>query len=323
MSRIKIKESEIRRYVRSLIREAYEVEAVEDPADVAERNKMLAGQPYDRRKFPDWGKSFSVEREYRKKMGYPVLTKPHGGVRPYLIDANGNDVTPENQPDAIAYELERRKRDKNSYNKGRYTKLDHKKYMEQGKLLTGDEQLALSPEELDRYKEGIRKSGIERNMANNAKNREKYNDWKASFERGGRRFTANELVAHIKDLKEKQKALGPHCEENDKKWRNYDYIIKDTQRILNSMYGGEEQTSNDQDDLDFIEDGGTYQGSPEDMDDNFVPFDSIPISVKNDNADDTYEPLDDNGGRRNRRGRMKDAEDMGYFSSDDDFDNMF
>ena len=263
MSRIIIKESDIRKYVRSLIVEAYEVEAVEDPEDVAERNKMLSGQSYNRRKFPNGGKSFKLEREYRNKMGYPPLRKPSGGVVPYLIDADGNDITPENKADATEYKKGKRKEKKNDYNRGRYTKKADKEYMSKGQHLTGDEQLALSPEEREDYREKVRRDNIAKNMDDNDKRRKSMNSnsipsvkknydnedeygkfrWSDGIDAKGNPtrykeydFNANDSIENLRKRIRYNVAKRDKLDDNDanKKARmEYDKVIKSLKQVIN------------------------------------------------------------------------------------------
>lgn len=353
MLKLIIKESEIRSYIRSLIKEAIETEAaVENPDDIAERNKMLAGQPYDRSKFPYGGKSFSLERERRAQLGLPPLKKPKGGVIPRFIDADGTDITPGNSPEAIADRLNQMKAAHRDKMRDRYIKKADKETFMANRNLDGNadtpigkydkylgkvEQdpviqrvLAMSPEERAAEAEKQRKNRIQRGMDANREIRSKISKSSPLGIPSNREFFVNRIA----ELKKKQAALGEHCDANDAQWRSLDYIINDTKRILNKWFGGyQDDTSfTDADDefvksalndidaekmsRDFSDEYGENVVDPSSFETN---AEETPSNSNIETDSDNYEPLDDETPKKKKKKHnFDDAEEMGYF---DDIDN--
>lgn len=123
-----IKESEIRQYIRSLIKESIEAESqvkpeeinrwlsmtpeelmayqptkkeARVPEDYKNRIKMLLGQGYSMRKFGD--KSLEIQQAYREKMGYtPLSQMRRRGYKITDINADGTDGTYDNSEEGRA-----------------------------------------------------------------------------------------------------------------------------------------------------------------------------------------------------------------------------
>lgn len=347
MANMYIKESAIRQYVRSLIREAIEAEAASDPADLEEREKMLAGKPYDRSKFPNGGKSIALERQRRAELGLPPIRKPKGGVVPSLIDANGNDITPENSPEAIQARLNGRVADHREKMAKRFIKKSDRERMAQRLGLSDEEaknlkfdsyannvdadsftqrMLAMSPVERAEEAEKIRRNEIERGMTKNADFLKRTN---GLSRRGVSYPTKEELEQRVLDLKAKQAALGPHCDANDYKWKNYDYIIKDTQRIINKYYNNKDvaPSSDAADDIvkdalnDIDNDNRFSEDGALEMGDKYVdPSAFTANSGLQSSKEDDYEPLDSYDHQKRKKGKrdkFDDMSDMGFFDDDD------
>lgn len=106
----------------------------------------------------------------------------------------------------------------------------------------GERWLNMSDDE----REALKKEIINARKAKQASNVERYREMDRNSTLSG--FpTADEIRDRIAMLKDKQAALGNHNDVNDKKWREYDFLIKDCQKILNKYYGGETPTdSNDE-----------------------------------------------------------------------------
>lgn len=336
MARITIKESVIRNYVRSLIRESIEAEAVEDPRDLEEREKMLAGKSYNRTFFPDGGKSLSLERQRRAQLGLPPLRKPMGGVKPILIDGNGNDITPENSPEAIQARIEGRVKDHAQKMAKRFVKKADRENLGKVRGLSDKEaanlkidkyandvesdpytqrMLSMSPEERAKEADRIRRDRIARGRASNAVISKMVSDL---GRRGLGYPTKEELLQHIERLKVEQKELGPRCPANEDGWKRYDYLIKDACNILNKYYNNKDASSDVADEIvndalnDIDNDERFRQYGHAQMGDDYVDSSNIATNV----PEDDFEPLD-----YEEKDKFDELGDMGLF--DDDDDNSF
>lgn len=144
--KIVLNETQLRKYIRSIIRESLVNEATspalinrwlsmtpeqldsftpnqrQNPEEFSNLVKMLKGEPYDRSVFPVGSTTLAIENAYREKMGYPPLARPAGGVRPRLIDADGSDITPENSEENRMSTLERGKDNKRTRERQQFVK---------------------------------------------------------------------------------------------------------------------------------------------------------------------------------------------------------
>lgn len=349
MARFKIKESEIRKYVRSLIREALESEGRKaDPTNERELEKMRRGEDFN---FDILGAGAKQKvRDYFRENGIPFPKKPKGGSRIKIINgATGEDKTSDNTADAIADKHEKQQaaynqsRLKNYHAKRNKDEIDKMQQMVNEPLPnndvdaddgydtinTSDRQtkandalgndaytqkwLSMSDEEKAAMRDKIRKNRQKESSAENDKIR---GALQKSVSSGYP--TPNELKQQIADLKDKQAMLGQHNDINDKKWREYDFLIKDREKILNKYYGGYAPNADDEyadevvnnalaDDLSGEEEfqGGNY---------------GIETTKGNPQEDD-YEPLDDDDfdNRSKKKRDFKDLRDMGFYSDDDEW----
>lgn len=347
MARFKIKESEIRQYVRSLIREAIENEGRKaDPTNERELEKMRRGEDFN---FGILGATAKQKvRDYFRDNGIPFPKKPKGGNAITIINgATGEDKTPENTENAISDKHEKQrllnnqKRLSNYHakrNKGDIDKMqqmvneplsDNEVDDENISIGTTDSQtkandalgddaytqkwLSMSDEEKEAMRDKIRRNRQKESSAQNDKIR---GALQKSVSSGYP--SPQELKQQIKGLKDKQAMLGQHNDINDKKWREYDFLIKDREKILNKYYGGYQPSSDDEyadevvnnalaDDLSGEEEfqGGNY---------------GIEIT-KNNPQEDEYEPLDDDDfdNRSKKRRDFQDLKDMGFYDDDDDW----
>lgn len=349
-----IKESEIRNYVRGLIREALESEGrevlitpEERAADLAEREKMLAGLPYDRSKFPYRGKSDYIERQLRIDRGLPPIRRPKGGVIPRLIDGDGNDVTPENSPEEIAARLEGRKTDHREKMGKRFIKKADRKSIVNGRNLSDDEAekltvdkfandaendpwtqkwFAMTPEEQEAERERIRRERNQKGIDNNAALRR---EWQNNQVRPESPKTRQDLLDRLAEFKKKQTALGPHCQANDKKWKYYESFIKDTQRIIDRYYGGKKikKKSNDEENSVKYDDemlNGILASGPDaatmasEIGDKYIDPYSFRTNVNDVDKNEHEEEEEDRGGNSDFDGAIE----MGLFNDDDDYMDM-
>lgn len=347
MAKIYLKESEIRRYVRTLIREAMETEAAKDPEDIAEREKMLAGQQYDRSKFPLGGQSLKIEREYRNSRNLPPLKKPKGGVIPRIIGADGNDLTPENSPEAIQQVLRQRVKNNVINNAKRYIKVGDREEFAKNHDIDSDDAmnvthdifannvdndpvtqkwLAMTPDEREAESKRIRQ---ERNRQSSERNIDIIKQISDAGRRAIKYPTKEELEQKIETLKAKRDAL----EDNDLNRYDravYDHIINDTQRIINKYYNGIDtyNSSDAADDIvkyamDDIDSDSRYNELAADQGENYVdPSEFEPKNEpqidKDNKENDNYEPLDVVG-RKTKKTNFDDAREMGMFGNDEDF----
>lgn len=347
MARFKIRESEIRQYVRSLIREAIENEGRKaDPTNERELEKMRRGEDFN---FGILGATAKQKvRDYFRDNGIPFPKKPKGGNAITIINgATGEDKTPENTENAISDKHEKQrllnnqKRLSNYHakrNKGDIDKMqqmvneplsDNEVDDENISIGTTDSQtkandalgddaytqkwLSMSDEEKEAMRDKIRRNRQKESSAQNDKIR---GALQKSVSSGYP--SPQELKQQIKGLKDKQAMLGQHNDINDKKWREYDFLIKDREKILNKYYGGYQPSSDDEyadevvnnalaDDLSGEEEfqGGNY---------------GIEIT-KNNPQEDEYEPLDDDDfdNRSKKRRDFQDLKDMGFYDDDDDW----
>lgn len=349
MARFKIKESEIRQYVRSLIREAIESEGRKaDPTNERELEKMRRGEDFN---FGILGAGAKQRvRDYFRENGIPFPKKPKGGNAITIINgATGEDKTPENTENAISDKHEKQrlsnnqKRLSNYHAKRNKDDIDKMQQMVNEPLtdggdikdkddntpiepsikqtktkdpLSNDEYtqkwLSMSDEEKEAMRDKIRRNRQKESSAENDKIR---GALQRSVSSGYP--SSKELKQQIKDLKDKQAMLGQHNDINDKKWREYDFLIKDREKILNKYYGGYQPSSNDEyadevvnnalaDDLSGEEEfqGGNYGIE----------------TTKNNPQEDEYEPLDDDDfdNRSKKKRDFQGLKDMGFYDDDDE-----
>ena len=341
MARFKIKESEIRQYVRSLIREAIESEGrKEDPINTRELEKMRRGEDFN---FGIMGNG-ARKKVYKffRENGIPFPTKPKGGNPITIINgATGEDKTPSNTEDAI---FDKHEAQRQTYNQTRLDRYHEKKNKDKidkmhqivneplpnnktddnliknaeidkptkktRKTLDNDAYtqtwLSMSDEEKEDMRNKIRRNRQKENSAENDKIR---GALQRSVSSGYP--SPQELKQQIIDLKNKQSMLGQHNDINDKKWKEYDFLIKDREKILNKYYGGHEPTSDDEyaDEVvnsalaDDLSDEEEFQNIDNcQKDDDYIPIDSIDFEEDSDKK------------RRNQA-----LYDMGFYDDDDDW----
>ena len=132
--------------------------------------------------------------------------------------------------------------------------------------------------------------------------------------------SADEIRHRIAMLKDKQAALGGHNMVTDRKWKEYDYLIKDCEKILNKYYGGVNPTNSNDEMADEIVKNALDDdlSSAEEFKD--TDFNAI---MPNNNYGD-YEPIDDetedDDDKRSKKRDFKDAEENGFFDYDDDWE---
>ena len=350
MARFKIKESEIRQYVRSLIREAIESEGRKaDPTNERELEKMRRGEDFN---FGILGAGAKQRvRDYFRENGIPFPKKPKGGNAIKIINgATGEDKTPENTENAIFDKHEKQRLSNNQKRLGNYHANRNKDEIDKMQQMVneplsddgvdddeygntsinasdsqtkandalGDDAytqkwLSMSDEEKEAMRDKIRRNRQKESSAENDKIR---GALQRSVSSGYP--SPQELKQQIIDLKNKQSMLGQHNDINDKKWKEYDFLIKDREKILNKYYGGYEPSSDDEyadevvnsalaDDLSGEEEfqGGNYGIEP----------------TKDNSQEDEYEPLDDDDfdNRSKKRRDFQELKDMGFYDDDDDW----
>lgn len=346
MTRFKIRESEVRQYVRSLIREAIENEGRKaDPTNERELEKMRRGEDFN---FGILGAGAKQRvRDYFRENGIPFPTKPKGGNPITIINgATGEDKTPENTENAIADKHEKQRLSNNQKKLGNYHAKRNKDEIEKMQQIVneplsddevdddtsidtidsqtkandalGDDAytqkwLSMSDEEKEAMRDKIRRNRQKESSA-------EYDKIRGALQRSVSSGypTSKELKQQIKGLKDKQAMLGQHNDINDKKWREYDFLIKDREKILNKYYGGYQPSSNDEyadevvnnalaDDLSAEEEfqGGNYGIE----------------TTKNNPQEDEYEPLDDDDfdNRSKKKRDFQGLKDLGFYD-DDEYD---
>jgi tRNA splicing endonuclease len=127
---------------------------------------------------------------------------------------------------------------------------------------------------------------------------------------------------HLRDLEQQLEALGPRNDINDKKYRELEYIIKKTKQQLNQFYKGR-KLNRKQDDIDKI----TQDALNVDLSNEEEFKDVDPHSIETDSSDETYipyelQPRDDDDNNRSHYRDFKSLENNGYFS-DDEVDKYF
>lgn len=319
MAKYIIKESEIRNYVRCLIRESIEAEGLTPQDDekyynnfmgyinnggrlnkrtidsfghtFPELTKMVNGKGYNRSDWSDWRNASTfpaaVERHYRRMMGYaPFAKKSLNGVTPYLIDSNGNDISPENSEKGREVRAQQKVDDHRKKEANKFVRKDNieswakaqgmsdeeiAELIASGKpvkdknanLHSGNNDLAkalqdpnfakwfnMSDEEKEAERERIRRERVQQNLDRNAGLIRQLNDL---ARRGVVNPTKEELEQKIKNLKAKLNALEDNDLNRDARNR-YAHIIRDTQRIIDRFYndGGSINPKDDKDDVDDI-----------------------------------------------------------------------
>lgn len=353
MAKFVIKESVLKNYISSIIRETIETESrgKQDPQVQIELDKMLSGQTYNRGVFPTGGKAFQIEMNYRKERGLPPLRKPKGGIVPYLIDGDGNDITPENSPDQIAHRLNMRGDAHRETERLRHVDKGNREERQQmhanlgldgadngstnavnGEDVYTQRWLNMTPEERAEQREKIlqmRKNDSAAKLDNYRREVGKLSN------RGLELPSAEHLKQRIVDLKARQAALGPHTDANDYDWKRYDYIIKDTQKILSKYFDNVDIDAMKDDVVDAmvadadkdIENDSKFAEEAAALGDDYVApstkfkgqEDIQPIDTATDN--DEEEDDDDDAiskyGKKYKRD-FKAAQDMGLFDNLDD-----
>lgn len=339
MARTIIKESELRKYIRSIIREAIEDEARKaSPETENELNKMIRGEDFN---YGLLGTTARQKvRDYFKSKGLTIPTKPKGGIPPRIINGTtGEDKTPENSPKALAMTMQRKKNEKKKYDASRhYEKKNKDEYDEMNKLVNepsdGNMDNGQTPNtdtsslDKDQYTQNWLNMSDDEKSAMRDKIRQNRQDKRDSEllhyrdELNKRRPVAfptpQEIKREIVDLKAKQAQLGQHNDINDRKWKEYDYLIRDREKILNKYYGGGEKDSNDEladeivnnalkDDLsgeeEFKDNYGIEKTKPQDQEQDEVQYDDF--------DDDIF-------GRNKKKRDYDELKSMGFYNDDDD-----
>lgn len=317
MARILIKESEIRQYIRQLLTE----KQVASSEDMEQRQRMLNGLSYDRSVFAYTSKM--AEKRFREENNLPPLRKPHGGVVPRIISSledGGVDITPENHHSEISYRVQSRSNDNVNNTRERMRQSRFEK-------TNGDKSDEFdwenaSVEEREAESQRIRD---ERKAQQSADNK-RYHEMNAYNLPNGKTSTSDMLIQRIQNLRDKQEELGPHCDANDKKWREYEYLINDTMKILKNSYGISDDDKTDAivkstlNDIDSDERFDTI--GQEEFGDKYIKKD-ITSKGAEENDEDNDEEEEEIGDFDDRRKTDIGFEDNRDFFDDDDYLDEF
>lgn len=128
---------------------------------------------------------------------------------------------------------------------------------------------------------------------------------------------------HLRDLEQRLEALGPRNDINDKKYRELEYIIKKTKQQLNQFHKGRKLKRVQDDDIDKM----TQDALNVDLSNEEEFKDVDPNSIETDSSDEMYipyelQPRDDDDNNRSHYRNFKDLEKNGFFS-DDEVDKYF
>lgn len=351
MARIKIRESEIRQYVRSLIREAMEDEGRKaDPTNERELAKMYRGEDFN---FGVLGAGAKQKvRDYFRENGIPFPKKPKGGNPITIINgATGEDKSPNNTDNAIADKHERQRVTNNQNRLANYHAKRNQSEIDKMQQMVNEPSASNSVDDDDEYGDSMINTSDSQTKANDALGNDAYtqkwlsmsDDEKAEMRdkirqnrqkessaendkiRGALQRsvssgypTPKELKQQIIDLKDKQAMLGQHNDINDKKWREYDFLIKDREKILNKYYGGYAPSADDEYADEVVNNAlaDDLSGEEEFQDGNYGIE-----TTKDIPQEDDYEPLDDDDfdNRSKKKRDFQDLKDMGFYDDDDDW----
>lgn len=342
MAKIVIKESEIRQYVRSLIKESLDVEARGeiDPRSKEEYDKMMNGEPYTRRYWPQGSKYQKLERERRAELGLPPIPRRNKFAGELLdVNADGSfadydDWVRRGEEGKAASKVKDRENIASLRIKAGDRERLAQKYnlpLDVVKNFTYYTQLEnfinnMSDEDREMYDDVLAKQAEEANVDTRTPEQIEYDNKIASmtpaqYDDYVGIHTSDKskegLERRIAELKAKQEALGPHCDANDYLWRNYEYVIKDTKRILNDMYGKGKYVNNDDDDFDdYVNSLDIYQPTEDEMGDGYISNDSF-------GEEDNSENIDDYQKKQKRMRRENNFNDSLFDDEDDWGDDDF
>lgn len=336
MAKIQIKESDIRNYVRALIREARKT-SIETTTEL---EKMKNGQNFDLDNLEkskagrDAAKDFFAAKGI-KKPRKPIEKASKGLYSPHrIINFETGDL--ENAQEladfserlrSIGYNQHRQRIGQN-YRNRRDDKLDNTQSRRDLILSLGlGNDAELEDGVSDKYtNKWLRMSDDEKAAARQAirdrekqQRQEEYDQIRQSL-KSVQPFhvpNAEELRQRLSDLRDKKAALGPHNNLNDRKWREYDYLIKDTQNILRTYY---KSSKVDKDSSDPMADEIVNNALSDDLsteeefkDFNFNQFEKNKKAEKEDN-----ELLDDDDWGRSKKKRNFD-DNRDFFDLDDEY----
>lgn len=338
MARIVIKESEIRNYVRSLIREARKqidfAPDIQNGTFDLEKTEMMPGS---RRWLNDFFKS----------KGIPKPRKAQGeGAPNRIIDyktgelVNGDEINQfvSDRRSAAADDHRKKARERarglssnavadnqitkdamNNFNNDSISDGDNAEPVDSIKDEYGEKWLNMSDDE----REALKKDIINARKAKQASDVDRYREMGRNSISSG--FpNADEIRDRIAMLKDKQAALGNHNDINDKKWREYDFLIKDCQKILNKYYGGETPTDSNDEMADEIVKNALADdlSSAEEFADT-DPNAITPNKTKQEKEpSEDYDPLDNALFGRSKK-KQRGYDDLSDFYGDDDDDMDF
>lgn len=132
--------------------------------------------------------------------------------------------------------------------------------------------------------------------------------------------SADEIRDRIAILKDKQAALGGHNMVTDRKWKEYDYLIKDCEKILNKYYGGVNPTDSNDEMADEIVKNALDDdlSSAEEFKD--TDYNAITPNNNYDDYEPIYDETEDDDDKRSKKRDFRDAEKNGFFDYDDDWE---
>lgn len=348
MARFVIKESEIRNYVRSLIREAgrKKIDFHPDLVNGAFALEKELCKPGGER----WVEDFFNEKGVKKP------TKPRFKNTPYrMIDYNTGELANADEmndfvdamrkkgkishKDKVADNWHNSKMDKSDDAQANRDAMKNfasqdddseeelvdvndipvvdddevdDEYTQKWLALSNDDRMAASKEVINARK------------AKQAADVERYRQMENDLPRYASYPSPDEIRDRIAMLKDKQAALGDHNMVTDKKWREYDYLIKDCEKILNKYYGGVNPTDSSDEMADEVvknslADDLSSAEEFKDTDFNAFATNQSPKQTYDDydSIDDETEDDDDN---RSHKRDFKDAERNGFFNYDDDWE---
>lgn len=328
MAKYYIKESEIRNYVRSLIREMALKKVRMDGTEIP--NALNSDGTFDMDNCPikDVERWRQAVKDFFNKKGLKPPRKPkqrENTIAPHrIIDFNTGDLVNSDEINSyVARNKSLAARDNASNEAQRYRnrKLDNSEDSADIKNMMNN----VSSEEGDSYAEKwLNMSDDEREAARNeiinmrkAKSLAKNAELRKNLSKVSplRRSNAEELRQEISDLKAKQSALGYHNDINDSKWKEYDRLIKDREKILNRFFGGVNSTDLSDETTDEL----VKQGLADDLS-SAEEFQDTNVSDVPTNVDTPFEdePIDYEEDNRNKKERDWGAlKDMGFFDDED------
>lgn len=324
MSRIIIKESEIRNYVRSLIAEArkeinFEPE-VENGVFDLDKAEM---QPGSRRWLSNFFKSKGLNKP-RKPQGDKVPSR--------MIDINTGELANSDEINkflsdrrASAEDIYRTKAREKARSKRLGASDDSKDIRSYIDSLDGDPNddytqkwLRMSDKEKAAARDDIRQRRINRGVED--MKRYQTMDKQPVAYRGTKAERKEALINKIKYLKNKQAAMGARNDINDSDWKYYDMLIKDSENILRKYYNddkiGKKNPNNDNTD-DIVKNAfrDDLSTAPEFSETDVNAIDTNRGTEENEPIDEPQ--YDDDFGRSKKKRDFNDLRAMGFYNDDD------